>query len=153
MFPLRFRWEQRLLPSSATKRGPKRPSSPKDCGFMRVLIADDNALVREGIAEILADNAWEVCGQVSNGPETLEQVRILRPDVVLLDISMPGTNGLKIAATIRHDIPAVKVVIVSQHDFDHVLGDAQRELADGFVDKSRLGTDLVPTLARILANG
>jgi DNA-binding NarL/FixJ family response regulator len=120
---------------------------------MRILIADDNALIREGIAEIIADNAWEVCGQVSNGTETLEQTRALRPDLVLLDISMPGTNGLEIATTIKHEMPTIKVVIVSQHDFDKVLADAQRELADGFIDKSRLGTDLAPTITKILGKG
>lgn len=117
---------------------------------MRILIADDNALIRAGIAEIVADNAWEVCGQASSGAETLEQIRILRPDLVLLDISMPGTNGLELAATIKYEMPAVKVVIVSQHDFDNVLGGAQRKLADGFVDKSRLGRDLAPTIAGII---
>jgi DNA-binding NarL/FixJ family response regulator len=117
---------------------------------MRVLIADDNALVREGIAEIIGDNAWEVCGQVSDGTQTLEQARALRPDLVLLDVSMPGGNGLEIAAAIKHEMPTMKVVIVSQHDFDKLLTDAQRGLADGFIDKSRLVTDLPTTIAKIL---
>lgn len=120
---------------------------------MRILIADDNALVRESIAELIEDNAWTVCGQVSNGAEVLPQAKVLKPDVIFLDLSMPGKNGLEIAATIKREMPAVKVVIVSQHDFDQVLTGAQRELADGFVDKLRLGTDLVPTIARILGKG
>lgn len=117
---------------------------------MRILIADDNASVREAIAEIIEDNAWTVCGRVSNGEEVLPQARALQPDAILLDISMPGRNGLEIAAAVKRELPTVKVVIVSQHDFDHVLTGAQRELADGFIDKGRLGTDLVPTIARIL---
>lgn len=120
---------------------------------MRILIADDNALIRKGIAEIMADNAWEVCGETSNGAETLERTRVLRPDLVLLDISMPGTNGLEIAATIKREMPAVKVAIVSQHDFDRVLTSAQWELADGFIDKGRLGADLLPTITKILGKG
>lgn len=120
---------------------------------MRILIVDDHALIREGIAEIIAGNNWEVCSQASNGPEALDQARTLRPDLVLLDISMPGTDGLKIAATIKHEMPTVKVVIVSGHDFNTVLAGAQRGLADGFVDKIRLGTDLVPTIAKILGTG
>src|SRR5580704_17705280 len=120
---------------------------------MRILIADDNALVRAGIAEIVAANAWEVCGQAANADETTERVRALRPDVVLLDLSMPGANGFQIAAAIKREMPAIKVVIVSQHDFDQLLRGAQRELADGFVDKSRLATDLVPAIAKILAPG
>jgi DNA-binding NarL/FixJ family response regulator len=117
---------------------------------MRVLIADDNALVREGIAEIVSDNAWEVCGQVSDGAQTLEQARALQPDLILLDISMPGTNGLEIAAAIKSEMPTIKVVIVSQHDFNKLLTDAQRKLADGFIDKSCLGTELASTIAKIL---
>src|SRR6187399_425886 len=105
---------------------------------MRVLIADDNALVREGIAEIIGDNAWEVCGQASNGAQTLEQARALRPDLILLDVSMPGTNGLEIAAAIKSEMPTIKVVIVSQHDLEKLLTGVQRKLADGFIDKNRL---------------
>jgi DNA-binding NarL/FixJ family response regulator len=117
---------------------------------MRVLIADDNTLVRESIAEIIADNAWEVCGQVSDGAQTLEQARALRPDVVLLDVSMPGANGLQIAAAIKYELPTIIVVIVSQHDVDKLLTGAQRGLADGFIEKSRLVTDLASTIAKIL---
>jgi DNA-binding NarL/FixJ family response regulator len=118
---------------------------------MRILIADDNALVREGIAEIIGDNAWEVCGQASNGAQTLEQARALRPDVVLLDVSMPGANGLEIAAAIKSEMPTIKVVIVSQHDLEKLLTGAQRKLADGFIDKNRLGTELASTIANILS--
>jgi DNA-binding NarL/FixJ family response regulator len=118
---------------------------------MRVLIADDNALVREGIAEIIGDNAWEVCGQASNGAQTLEQARALRPDVVLLDVSMPGANGLEIAAAIKSEMPTIKVVIVSQHDLEKLLTGDQRKLADGFIDKNRLGTELASTIAKILS--
>lgn len=118
---------------------------------MRILIADDNAVIREGIAEIVEDNAWTVCGQASNGAEALAQARVLRPDVVLLDISMPGRNGLEIAAAIKSEMPTVKVVIVSQHNLDEVLTIAQREAVDGFIDKWRLGTDLRTTIARIIS--
>jgi DNA-binding NarL/FixJ family response regulator len=118
---------------------------------MRILIADDNALVREGIAEILGENAWEVCGQVSDGLQTLEQARALQPDLILLDVSMPGTNGLEVAAAIKSEMPTIKVVIVSQHDFSKLLPGAQRNLADGFIDKNRLGTELASTIAKILS--
>ena len=118
---------------------------------MRILIADDNALIRTGLAEIIADNAWEVCGQASNGTETLQQARTLRPDVLLVDISMPGMNGLEIAAAIKREMPEIKVLIVSQHDFDQVLGGARRKLADGFIDKTRVWKDLVPTITIVLA--
>ena len=118
---------------------------------MRILIADDNALIRDGLAEIVAGNAWEVCAQTSDGTETLEQARTLRPDVLLLDMSMPGMNGLEIASAIKSEMPEIKVLIVSQHDFDRVLDGTLQGLADGFIDKSRLGTDLVPAITKVFA--
>jgi len=117
---------------------------------MRILIADDNALVRTSIAEFLGDNGWEVCGEASNGTEAIQQVRTLRPDVVLLDISMPGSNGLEVAASLRRELPTLKIVIISQNDFDQLLPDTPRELADAFVDKLRLGTDLLPVISKLL---
>jgi DNA-binding NarL/FixJ family response regulator len=120
---------------------------------MRILIADDNALIREGIAGILADNAWEVCGQASNGSEALAQTRALRPDLVLLDISMPGGNGFEIASAIKREMPATKVVIVSHHDFANLLVGAQGKVVDGFIDKGRLSTQLEQTITNIFAAG
>jgi DNA-binding NarL/FixJ family response regulator len=119
---------------------------------MRILVADDNSLVRSGITEILNDNAWEVCGEASDGAEALQKARELKPDLVLLDVSMPGTNGLEIAKAIRRELPGVAIVLVSQHDLSNLLGGTQSEWADGFVDKNRIGRDLVPTVRRLLDN-
>lgn len=113
---------------------------------MRILIADDNASVREGIAELIRDNGWEISGQASNGLETLQQVRTLKPDVILLDVCMPGMNGLEIAATIKQELPNIKVLIMSHYDLDEMLVGAQRHLADGFIDKGQLARDLVQTI-------
>lgn len=118
---------------------------------MRILIADDNTLVREGIAQIIGDNGWEVCGQAVNGADALEQTRALRPEILLLDVSMSGTNGIEIANTIKREMPAVKVVIVSHHDLANLpAGTVQ---ADGVVDKARLVADLVATITKILGQG
>lgn len=122
-------------------------------GSMRILVADDNVLVRSGIAEILSDRAWEVCGEASNGTEALEKARRLKPDVVLLDVSMPGTNGLEIAGLIRKELPGVRIVMVSQHALDQLLDKAHRHLADGLVDKARLGTDLIPVISKLFGDG
>jgi DNA-binding NarL/FixJ family response regulator len=117
---------------------------------MRILIADDNDLVRAGIAELLSDNGWDVCGEASNGAEAIQRVRELRPDGILLDISMPGSNGLEVAAILRQAQPTLKIVIISQNDLAHLLPRAAKELADGFVDKACLGTDLLPLLSKLL---
>jgi DNA-binding NarL/FixJ family response regulator len=116
---------------------------------MRILIADDNALVRTGIAELLGDIGWEVCGEASNGTEAVQQARALRPDLMLLDISMPGLNGLAVAASLRRELATLKIIIISQNDLAQLLPGAPEELADAFVDKCRLGTDLIPVTSKL----
>lgn len=117
---------------------------------MRILVADDNVMVRSAIAEILSDGGCELCGEASDGAETLQEARKLRPDVLLLDISMPGLNGLETAGLIRKELPNVKIVMVSHHSLDRFFDEAHKHLADAFVDKSRLGTDLIPTIKKLL---
>jgi two-component system, NarL family, invasion response regulator UvrY len=119
---------------------------------MRILIADDSVLVRSGIADLLRDNGWEVCGEASNGTEAIQQARVLLPDLVLLDISMPGMGGLEIASALRRELPALRIVIVSQHDFDRLSTATLKPFADAFVDKGRLGTDLLPAITHLFDN-
>jgi two-component system, NarL family, response regulator NreC len=120
---------------------------------MRILIADDSALVRRSIAEFLGENGWNVCGEASNGTEAIQKARTLRPDVMLLDISMPGSNGFEVAAFLRQELPTLKIVIISQNDFDQLMPDVPRQLVDAFVDKFRLGTDLLPVISKLLVKG
>ena len=118
---------------------------------MRVLIADDNLLIRRAIATLVTnDQAFEVCGEASDGREALEKADILKPDVVLLDISMPGMDGLNLAQMLRQQLPATKILIISQHDAHHLLPRSLEAGANGCVDKARIVTDLLPTLKRIL---
>ena len=114
---------------------------------MRILVADDNALIRASVAEMLSDNGWEVCGEAPDAPTAIEKARALQPDMVLLDISMPGMDGLQLASILRCELPALKIVIVSNHELGQFLPANQKHLADGFVDKTRMGTDL-PTVIR-----
>lgn len=84
---------------------------------MRILIADDNDMVRRGVTEILSSEAnWEICGEARDGSEVLRKARELLPDLILLDISMPGTSGFEAARLLRQEVPAVKILIISQHD-------------------------------------
>ena len=68
---------------------------------MRILVADDNALIRASVAEMLSDNGWEVCGEAPDAPTAIEKALALQPDLVLLDISMPGMDGLQLAGILR----------------------------------------------------
>ena len=118
---------------------------------MRILVADDNSMVRTYITELLTDTPWRVCGEAADGSDALQKTRELKPDLVLLDVSMPGTNGLEIAKIIRQELPAIKIVVASHHDLKQLLSSDAHQLADGFVDKDRRGLDLLPTITRALS--
>jgi DNA-binding NarL/FixJ family response regulator len=117
---------------------------------MRILIADDNEWVRRGVMNILApESQWEVCGEARDGAETIQRAGELLPDVVLLDVSMPGLNGLDVARLLREKVPAAKILIMSQHDPVLLLPRAIEAGAHACVDKSHLSTQLLSAIANI----
>ncbi len=111
---------------------------------MRFLIVDDNDLVRRGVKEILASElGWEICGEAQNGTEAIQKAKELLPSFVLLDISMPGMNGLEVARLIRQEVPRTKIIVMSQHDPIRLLPRILEVGGNDCVDKNRLSTDLV----------
>ena len=83
----------------------------------QILIVDDNEAVRKSLRSLLSSHAdWSVCGEAVDGLDAIEKAKALRPDVVLMDISMPRMNGLEATCILRRELPEVKVVIVSQND-------------------------------------
>jgi two-component system response regulator NreC len=120
---------------------------------MRILIADDNELVRRGIARLLSvDKELEICGEASNSSETLQKADELVPDLILLDISMPGMNGLDTAQLLRQKLPALKILVISQHDSSQLLPRSLEAGAHGCIDKARIATDLLPALRKLFKN-
>jgi DNA-binding NarL/FixJ family response regulator len=120
---------------------------------MRVLIADDNELVRRGTARLLSvEKELEICGEASNSRETLQKPDELMPDLILLDISMPGMNGLNTAQLLRQKLPALKILIISQHDSSQLLPRSLEAGAHGCIDKARIATDLLPALRKLFKN-
>jgi DNA-binding NarL/FixJ family response regulator len=117
---------------------------------MRILVVDDNALVRRGVIDILASRTnWEICAEAQDGEEAIQKAQESRPDVILLDISMPGMNGLDVARAVRQELADAKILIMSQHDPASLLPTAIQAGADGCVDKSRLATDLLSSIEGI----
>src|ERR1700731_3275671 len=117
-------------------------SAPTVTESIRGLIADDNKRVRRGIASLLSsENGLEVCGEGSDANETLKKADELRPSVILLDVSMPGTNGLDTARVLREKFPKLKIVVISQHDPKQLLPRSLEVGAHGCIDKARLAID------------
>ena len=121
--------------------------------MIRVLIADDHDLVRLGLAEILAaEPDIEVCGLAETGEAAVELAQTCAPDVVLLDLSMPGGGGIAAAASIRRTEPRVRVMVVSCHDdAAHVRG-ALGAGATGYILKDT-GAGLVVDAVRAVSRG
>jgi DNA-binding NarL/FixJ family response regulator len=117
---------------------------------MRILIADDNYQVRAAIRGVLSREAdLETCGEACDGTEALAKARELSPDLILLDISMPGANGFEISRTLRKEFPALRILIMSQNDAAQLSIGLAEAGADACVDKSRMAFDLISAIREL----
>jgi signal transduction histidine kinase/ActR/RegA family two-component response regulator len=112
-----------------------------------ILIVDDHAAVRAGLKHLISSRpGWTVCGEAEDGQQAVALALRLKPAVIVMDISMPVMNGLEASRRIRQQTPNIEIVVVSQHDSEQVVLEAQRAGARGFVVKSHLSADLLPAL-------
>ena len=114
---------------------------------LRILIADDNATIRKLLRELLeSEPAWTVCGEAVDGEDVIEKVVELRPDILLLDMSMPKLDGWQACRTVREKVPGTKIVLVTEQDFDLMKRATRGSGAHGFVVKSQLFSALKPAV-------
>lgn len=119
---------------------------------IRVLLVDDHTIFREGIRALLSGyDDIEVVGEASDGREGINQVEQLRPDVVLLDIAMPGLGGLEATLEIRKLRPESRVLILTQYDNREYVIPILRAGATGYVLKQAAATDLVAAIRAVHA--
>jgi DNA-binding NarL/FixJ family response regulator len=120
-----------------------------------VVIADDHEIVREGIRRLLARMRpnWDICGEAASGNETLELVSTLKPNVVILDITMPGMSGLEVARRIAKLNLDCRVLIFTVHDSEWLKLEIRETGAHGYVQKSHVARDLVVAIERLLEGG
>lgn len=110
---------------------------------IRVLVADDHAIVRTGIRHVLeSEPGFVVVAEASTGTETLELAASHRPDVAVLDISMPGDSGLRVAAELRQRLPDTQVIILSMHDNTEYVLESLRAGVHGYLLKDTAATEL-----------
>jgi DNA-binding NarL/FixJ family response regulator len=120
---------------------------------VRILIADDHEIFRRGLRSLLESHShWQVCGEAANGREAIDRVRELRPDVVVLDVTMPEVNGLEAAKEIRRQMPESKVVILSQHEPALMKQSALAAGAGAYVTKSEVSRELMIAIESITSS-
>ena len=115
----------------------------------RILLADDHALIRQGLKALLERHGFQVVGEASDGQETLRWAEKAQPDVAILDISMPVLNGVDAARELKKSSPRTKVVVLTQHDEDQYVTESLRAGVRGYVLKSQAADDLVHAIQEV----
>jgi DNA-binding NarL/FixJ family response regulator len=120
----------------------------------RVLIVDDHAVIRRGVQGILSSYPeWELCGEAANGQDAVRLTGELRPEIVIMDVSMPGLNGLEATRIIHEVLPEIKVLLLTLHSSSEFVRTAFRAGARGYVLKSDAQKELVRALDVVLGEG
>jgi DNA-binding NarL/FixJ family response regulator len=120
-----------------------------------ILIVDDHEVVREGVRTIInrARPQWEICGEATNGQDAIDTAMRLRPDIILLDITMPRLSGLEAASRITGLGLPSQILIFTMHESGELAHDARRVGAKGYVTKSDAGRHLVRAIETLLSGG
>ncbi|MBT3364019.1 MAG: response regulator transcription factor [Chloroflexi bacterium] len=117
---------------------------------MKVFLADDHLLFRQGIKSLLSKvTDIEILGEASDGEETIAKVHKLKPDVVLMDITMPKINGLEATKLIKEKLPSVKILILTMHDTDQYLAGMLEAGASGYVVKTAASDELITAIREV----
>ena len=119
---------------------------------IRILVADDHGVVRRGVRALLeSQTGWTICGEAATGAEAILKAKRLKPDLVVMDISMPELNGLEATRQIHEAMPTIPVLILSMHDSDQHVREMLEAGARGYVLKADLDLNLSVAIRTLLA--
>jgi DNA-binding NarL/FixJ family response regulator len=122
-------------------------------GAVRLLIADDHEIVRRGLRALLeAQPGWEVAAEAADGRDAVEKAKLIKPDITILDISMPALNGLEAARQIVRSVAQTKVLVLTMHDSDPLIQQVLEAGARGYLLKSDASRDLVSAVDALRRN-
>lgn len=117
---------------------------------IRILIADDHRVVREGLAAILKSRSdMDVVGEATNGIEVIEKAKTLKPDVILMDVSMPQMNGVEATRAIRKLSPEIGIVVLTMHDDDATIFDLVRTGVHGYLLKDADSSEIIKAIQSV----
>ena len=117
---------------------------------IKILMVDDHALMRDGIGALLGlHDDIEIVGEASEGKEAIKKARELAPDVIIMDIAMPGMDGLEATRRIRKENPKMKVLVLTQYDTREYILSAIKAGAAGYIPKRALGSELVAAIRTV----
>jgi DNA-binding NarL/FixJ family response regulator len=120
----------------------------------RVLIVDDHAIIRRGVQTILHPfSEWELCGEADNGIDAIRMAKELKPEVIIMDVSMPGLNGIEATRAISKTQPGVKIVLLTLHESPDLVRSAFRAGARGYLLKTDAEQELVRALTVVIGEG
>lgn len=119
----------------------------------RILIVDDHAVLREGVRTLLSAlrPEWEICGEATDGHQAIESIKTLKPDVVILDVTMPIMSGLEAASRIRTLGLECRILMFTMHESETVKAEIEKAGGDGYVRKSQPRGDLVDAIEGLLS--
>jgi DNA-binding NarL/FixJ family response regulator len=121
---------------------------------LRILIADDHPIIRKHVRRILEEQPrFSVCGEAYDGMEAIEEAQRLKPDVVLLNVSMPVLNGLDAARKIKTELPETAIIILSSNADKHFVEEAKKIGARAYVAKTKAAEALVTAIVRAIIGG
>src|SRR5277367_5865456 len=121
-----------------------------DVGSLRILVADDHDLMRRGIKTIIESRkGWEICGEALTGVQAVAKAQELKPDVAILDISMPELNGIEAAKKIRKSSEKTEILMLSMHYSDQIIRDVMEAGIRGYIVKSDSHRDLSTALEHL----